>query len=45
MNVDLDRFKHGSFVTIGSTLASYLLILGVMFVVLFVIPFLVFYAL
>ena len=42
MNVDLDQFKQGSFVTVAGTFVGYGLILLVMFLVLFVVPFLLF---
>jgi hypothetical protein len=38
----VEKFKHPSWFTIGGTLAGYLLILIAMFVLLFVVPFLIF---
>jgi hypothetical protein len=42
MAPEIDQLREASFVTIGSTLVSYSLILLVMFLVLFVVPFAVF---
>ncbi|WP_299269949.1 hypothetical protein [Halorientalis sp.] len=38
----IEKFKHPSWFTIGGTVAGYGLILVVMFVLLFVVPFLIF---
>lgn len=43
--MNLDAYDHPSWKTVGSTLASYGLVLVAMFVLLFVVPFAVFYLL
>ncbi len=45
MNDLIEKFKHPSWFTIGGTVAGYALILVAMFVLLFVVPFLIFSAL
>ena len=42
MALDLSEFDHPSWRTVAGTGASYLVVLGVMFVLLFVLPFLLF---
>ncbi|MFA9426726.1 hypothetical protein [Natronorubrum sp. A-ect3] len=45
MTVDLSEFKHSSWITAGGTVVGYLLILAVLTVALFIVPWLVFAAL
>jgi hypothetical protein len=44
MAIDLQRFDHPSWITAGSTVVGYLLILLVLTVALFVVPWLIFAA-
>ena len=45
MTVDLSEFEHSSWITAGGTVIGYLLILAVLTVALFVVPWLLFAAL
>jgi hypothetical protein len=42
MNVDLSKFDHPTWFTVGATTAGYLVLLGIMTVILFAIPFALF---
>lgn len=42
MEIVPDRFDHPAWVTAGATVAGYLLVLGVVFVLLFLLPYLLF---